>query len=118
MSDLEDTPNCVYSLSTVILRLVLKTNLNASNNNGCNFCLSWKQPSLFTFIKKEPSLHVNPTIQSLKKGKFAYSKALVGSLNVTGATFGNSEYIFKLFLKICIAIKYCALRLFVKKKNP
>ena len=101
MSDLELTPNCAYnSLSTVILRLVSKINLNASNNNRCNLCLIWKQPSLFFFIKNEPSEQTNPTIQSLKKDKFAYSKALDGSVCVTGATGGNFEYFFISLLKI------------------
>lgn len=92
MSDIELTLNCAYnSLSTVILRLVSKTNLNASNNSKCSLCLIWKQPSLFFFIKNDPSEQANPTIQLLKKDKFAYSKALVGSFCVTGATEGNSE---------------------------
>ncbi len=92
MSDLELTPNCEYnSLSIVILRLVLKTILKASNNNGCSLCLIWKQPSRFFFIKNEPSAQANPTIQSLKKCKFAYSKALVGSSCVSNTNGGNSE---------------------------
>lgn len=92
MSVLELTPNCEYnSLSTVILRLVSKTNLKASNNNVCNLCLIWKQPSWFFFIKKEPSAQANPTSQSLKKCKFAYPKALVGSSCISDTAEGNSE---------------------------
>lgn len=119
MSDLELTPNCAYnSLSTVILRSVLKTNLNASNNNICNLCLIWKQPSLFFFIKNEPSEQTKPTIQSLKKDKLAYSKGLVGSSCITGATEGISVYFFISLLIIYIAKLNCALRVLVKKKSP
>ena len=71
--------------------------MNASNNNRCNLCLIWKQPSRLVLIKNEPSATTNPTIQSLKKGKFAYSKALIGSSCVIGATEGNSEYSFTLY---------------------
>lgn len=118
MSDLELTPNCIYNpLSTVILRSVLKTNLNASNNNMCNLCLIWKQPSLFFFIKNEPSEQTNPTIQSLKKGKFAYSKGFVGSSCIAGATEGISKYFFIPLLKIYIAKLNCPLRVSVKKKS-
>ena len=68
MSFFEETENCIYlSISVVNLRSVLNSNLKASNKFISILCFNWKQPSLFLFIKKEPSATVNPTIQLKKK---------------------------------------------------
>ncbi len=70
MSAFEHTENWLYiPFYMSIFRLVLKTNLKASNNMICTLCFNWKHPSLLFLIKNEHSDIVKPTIQFLKNGK-------------------------------------------------